>query len=117
MEERSNPEEDKVPGHCRVWTFAKGGDELSVEHSVEGEMVVVTLIRSHETGDETIRVYEFPTESAADEFHANLDASLLQFGWMFVGYLPNRRIHHERRHDVRRSDRRRWWTDGGTFLE
>jgi hypothetical protein len=101
----------------RIWTFAKGGDELTVEQWVEGDTVVVTLIRSHETGAETTQGYDFPNEQAAEHFHANLDASLLQFGWVFVGHLPNRRGHQDRRHLVRKSDRRRWWTDGGTFLE
>lgn len=101
----------------RMWTFAKGGDELTVEQWVEGEAVVVTLTRSYETGAETTQVYDFPNEQAAEQFHANLDVSLLQFGWVFVGHLPNRRGHLDRRHLIRDSDRRRWWTDGGTFLE
>lgn len=101
----------------RIWTFAKGGDELTVEQWVAGDTVVVTLTRSYETGAETTQGYEFPTEMAAEHFHANLDASLLQFGWVFVGHLPNRRGHQDRRHLIRKSDRRRWWTDGGTFLE
>jgi hypothetical protein len=101
----------------RIWTFAKGGDELTVEQWVEGERVVVTLTRSNETGAETTQGCDFPNERAAEHFHANLDASLLQFGWVFVGHLPNRRGHRDRRHLVRKSDRRRWWTDGWTFLE
>ena len=36
----------------RIWTFAKGGDELTVEQWFEGATVVVTLTRSYETGDE-----------------------------------------------------------------
>jgi hypothetical protein len=101
----------------RIWTFAKGGDELTVEQWLDGDTVVVTLTRSYESGAETTQGYDFPNEQTAAHFHANLDASLLQFGWVFIGHLPNRRSHEDRRHLVRKSDRRRWWTDGGTFLE
>ena len=96
----------------RIWTFAKGADELTVEQWVEGHKLVVALTREDETGAQTVRAYEFPDQPAADAFHESLDASLLEFGWSFVGHLPERRMHVDRRRDVRRSDRRRWWTDG-----
>lgn len=105
------------PDDLRIWTFAKGADELTIEQWVEGETVVVALTRADETGTETVRAYEFPDQSAADEFHAGLDASLLEFGWSFVGHLPERRMQPDRRRHVRRSDRRRWWTDGALILE
>jgi hypothetical protein len=76
----------------RIWTFAKGADELTIEQWLEGDTVVVALTRSDEKGVETVRAYEFPDESAADEFHAGLNSSLLQFGWSFVGHLPERRM-------------------------
>jgi hypothetical protein len=101
----------------RIWTFAKGVDELTIEQWLEGETVVVALTRSDGKGVETVHAYEFPDESAADEFHAGLDSSLLQFGWSFVGHLPERRMAPDRRLNVRRSDRRRWWTDGALILE
>ena len=101
----------------RVWTFLKGGDELTVHQWLEAGAVIVTLVRTHETGAETTRTFDFLTEDAANEFHENLDGSLLQFGWVFIGHLPNRRRHHDRRQGLRASDRRRWWTDGGAFLE
>ena len=101
----------------RVWTFAKGADELTIEQWLEGDTVVVALTRSDETGAETVHAYEFPDQPAADTFHASLDASLLEFGWSFIGHLPERRIQPDRRGHVRRSDRRRWWTDGALILE
>lgn len=101
----------------RIWTFAKGVDELTVEQWLEGETVVVALTRSDQTGAETVRAYEFSDQSAADEFHISLDSSLLEFGWSFVGHLPERRMVLDRRRQVRRSDRRRWWTDGALILE
>ena len=101
----------------RIWTFAKGADELTIEQWLEGETVVVALTRSDEKGVETVHAYEFPDESAADEFHAGVDSSLLEFGWSFVGHLPERRMAPDRRSHVRRSDRRRWWTDGALILE
>jgi hypothetical protein len=105
------------PDDLRIWTFAKGADELTIEQWLEGETVVVALTRSDEKGVETVHAYEFPDESAAEEFHAGLDTSLLEFGWSFVGHLPERRIGADRRQDVRRSDRRRWWTDGALILK
>ena len=102
----------------RIWTFAKGADELTIEQWLEGETVVVALTRSGEKKEvETVHAYEFPDESAAEEFHAGLDSSLLEFGWSFVGHLPERRMGSDRRRNVRRSDRRRWWTDGVLILD
>ena len=101
----------------RIWTFAKGADELTIEQWLEGETVVVALTRSDEKGVETVHAYEFPDEAAADEFHAGIDSSLLKFGWSFVGHLPERRLGPDRRQQVRRSNRRRWWTDGALILE
>ena len=102
----------------RIWTFAKGADELTIEQWLEGETVVVALTRSGEKQEaETVHAYEFPDESAAEEFHAGLDSSLLEFGWSFVGHLPERRMGPDRRRNVRRSDRRRWWTDGVLILD
>jgi predicted signal transduction protein with EAL and GGDEF domain len=114
-----NRAEDTAGDHydVRVWTFAKGGDELTVEQWVEGETVVVTLTRVSETGAETVHGYEFSNQSAAEQFHANLDKAMLEFGWSFVGYLPQRRTHDDRRQRVRASDRRRWWTDGALILD
>jgi hypothetical protein len=109
----SAPSQDDL----RIWTFAKGADELTIEQWLECETIVVALTRSDEKGVETVHAYEFPDEAAADEFHAGLDKSLLQFGWSFVGHLPERRMGPDRRRDVHRSDRRRWWTDGALILE
>ena len=101
----------------RIWTFAKGSDELTVEQWLEGETVVVALTRSDSAGKETVRCYEFADQSAADEFHDSLDLSLLGFGWSFIGHLPERRTQRDRRLNLRRSDRRRWWTDGAILLD
>ena len=101
----------------RVRTFAKGGDELTVEEWVERETVLVTLTRADEKGAETVHAYEFPNQAAAEQFHAKLETTLLEFGWSFVGYLPERRTHEDRRQRLRNSDRRRWWTDGAIILD
>jgi len=107
------PSQDEL----RIWTFAKGADELTIEQWLESETVVVALTRSDGKGVETVRAYEFPDQAAADEFHAGLNSSLIEFGWSFVGHLPERRMGADRRDHVRRSDRRRWWTDGALILE
>lgn len=101
----------------RIWTFAKGADEVTIEQWLEGETVVVALTRADETGAETVRAYEFPDQPAADEFHESVGSSLLEFGWSFIGHLPERRMGPDRRQHIRRSDRRRWWTDGALILE
>jgi hypothetical protein len=101
----------------RVWTFAKGADELTVEQWVEGATVLVTLTRASESGEETVHAYEFPDQATADAFHESLDRGMLEFGWSFVGYLPQRRSHEDRRHHLRGRERRRWWTDGALILE
>lgn len=120
MENRSdNRAEETTNCHydVRVWTFAKGGDEVTVEQWAEPETVVVVITREYETGAQTVHSYEFAEHSSAEQFHANLDEALLKFGWSFVGYLPQRRTHEERRQRLRSSDRRRWWTDGVLILE
>lgn len=102
---------------ARVWTFAKGGDEFTVEQWVDRDTVVVSLTREDETGAETVRSYEFADESAADQFQERLETTLVEFGWSFVGHLPERRSHDDRRQRLRNSDRRRWWTDGALILD
>ena len=106
-------------GHyeVRIWTFAKGCDELTVEQWDEGETVAVALSRAYDTGAETVHSYAFDDQSCAEQFHANLGKALLEFGWSFVGYLPQRRTHEDRRRRLRSSERRRWWTDGVLILE
>lgn len=117
MAERAEGVLETIQEQSRHWTFLKGGDELTVEHIVHGDRVSVTVRHDREVGGETARVHDFPTQSAADEFQANLDASLLKFGWVFIGYLPNRRRPADRPEHLAQEDRRRWWTDGGTFLD
>jgi hypothetical protein len=101
----------------RIWTFAKGADELTVEQWVEGDTVLVTLTRASETGENTAHCYEFADQPTADAFHERLDQGMLEFGWSFVGYLPQRRSDEDRRHHLRGHERRRWWTDGALILE
>lgn len=110
-------EENSNHYDVRIWTFAKGTDELTVEQWLEGTAVLVTLTRVSESGERTVHAYEFPDQSTADVFHASLDQSMLEFGWSFVGYLPQRRSHEDRRQQLRDHDRRRWWTDGALILE
>ena len=98
-------------------TFLKGGDELTVEHAVSEAGVTVTVRHDREMDGETVRIHHFADESAADDFRANLEASLLKFGWVFIGYLPNRRRSTSHQENPEHADRRRWWTNGGTFLE
>src|ERR1044072_5192694 len=84
-------EESSSHYDVRVWTSAKGPEQISVGEGVEGPVVLVTLTRSSEAGEETVHAYEFPDQATADAFHEKLDRGMLEFGWSFDGYLPQRR--------------------------
>jgi hypothetical protein len=90
--------EDMPGGHseARVWTFVKGGEELTIEQRVERGIVVETLMRAGKTGAETVRAYEFTDRGAAEQFHANLQKSLLWFHWSVVAQPPGRTLREHR---------------------
>jgi hypothetical protein len=101
----------------RIWTFAKGAVELTVEQWTEGDVIVVTLRRSDAAANETAHAYDFSDQDDAAQFHARLESSLVESGWSFVGSLPERRSLEDRRHHLRNCDRRRWWTDGALNVD
>jgi hypothetical protein len=90
--------EDTPGGHseARVWTFVKGGEELTIERRVERGMVVEILMRAGKVGAETVRAYEFTDRVAAEQFHANLQKSLLWFHWSFVAAPPGGALRQHR---------------------
>jgi hypothetical protein len=47
-------------------------------------------------------------------FQADMEAFLVQSGWSFEAFSPDRRSGRDRRQFPRVSDRRRWWTDSKT---
>jgi hypothetical protein len=94
-----------------TWTFARAGDELMIvrpKHS-HGLLLVVTMNRSS-------RTFTFPSETATERFKADMETLLLQTGWSFVGFTPDRRGRRDRRTFPRPTERRRWWTDGWLFF-
>ena len=65
-------------------------------------------------GNETRRI-PFKSHDALVQFQQVLEAFLLQTGWSFIAFSPERRRGRDRRRFPRdRADRRRWWTDGRT---
>ena len=95
-----------------TWTFARGADELTIGRRIDSGGVTLTV----RVNSSTSHTHEFPDLAAAMRRQAEMEASLIKFGWSFVGFLPQRRSHDERRGMPRASDdRRRWWTDGYIF--
>lgn len=90
-----------------VWTFARREERLSLrrQETEEGFLLVVT-----ENG--TPRSYFFSDVARLTTFQADMEAFLVQSGWTFETFSPDRRSGRDRRHFPRLSDRRRWWTDG-----
>jgi hypothetical protein len=95
-----------------TWTFAREADELTISRRITRSGVILSL----SLNSEAAREYDFPDLSSAMRRQAEIEASLLQFGWSFVGFLPQRRSLDERRTSHRDTDdRRRWWTNGYLF--
>jgi hypothetical protein len=71
-----------------VWTFVKGGEELTIEQRLERGRVVEILTLAGKSGADTVRAYEFHDSGAAAQFHTNLEATLLWFHWSCVAQPP-----------------------------
>ena len=102
-----------------TWTFARGVDELTIGRRIDSGGVTLTVsvnsANAH-VNSSNAHTYEFPDLATAMRRQAEMEASLIKFGWSFVGFLPQRRSHDERRGMPRATDdRRRWWTDGYIF--
>lgn len=54
----------------------------------------------------------FAALDAVVVFQSDMEVFLLKTGWTFVAFVPDQRIGGDRRGWPRRSERRRWWTDG-----
>jgi hypothetical protein len=94
-----------------TWTFARAGDELMLVRPKpsHGLLLVVTMNGSS-------RRFTFPSETATEKFKADMETFLLNTGWSFVGFMPDRRGRRDRRTFPRPIERRRWWTDGWLFF-
>ena len=92
-----------------TWTFARGGQHMVIQR---GETPAGVELRVQVDGAEP-RVYPFDTLEALVPFQSDMEKFLLQTGWTFVQFCPERRTGRDRRGFPRiDNDRRRWWTDG-----
>jgi hypothetical protein len=66
--------------------------------------------------NDSSRTFTFPSEAATERFKADMETLLLNTGWSFAGYMPDRRGRRDRRTFPRPIERRRWWTDGWLFF-
>jgi len=90
-----------------VWTFSRGEETLELRRrkSTDGFLLVIR----ESTGE---RSYFFPEIAALMPFQSDMETFLLNTGWSFVHFSPERRAGRDRRQWPRLTERRRWWTDG-----
>ncbi len=92
----------------KTWTFSREGLHLDILRTPTEDGFLLGV-----TGDGPPRSYFFDDVSKLERFQADFEKFLLGTGWTFLGFSPDRREGHERRHFSRLlTDRRRWWTDG-----
>ena len=90
-----------------TWMFVRGAECLEVTQCQleAGPQLVV----AH---NGTPRSYAFDSVSSLARFQTDMETFLLNTGWRFRQFLPERRRGRDRRGFPRVEERRRWWTDG-----
>ena len=90
-----------------VWTFERAGQRLEIrrEEAESGTRLMLT-------SEGLPRTYRFDDPGRLQQFQKDMESLLLQTGWSFVSFSPDRRSGKERRQWPRLNERRRWWTDG-----
>ena len=95
-----------------IWTFERGGERLQLRRDELETGLQLTVIQN-----EMHHAYQFADIAALVTFQNDMEALLVQTGWSFVEFLPERRSGKDRRGWPRiLSDRRRWWTDGLRYV-
>jgi hypothetical protein len=91
----------------QVWVFERGGQPLQIRRRpvTDGWLLEVS-------GDGAPRSYSFADLDPLITFQSDMERFLLQTGWTFTSFSPDRRTGRERRKWPRLAERRRWWTDG-----
>jgi hypothetical protein len=100
--------EELEPSSTMVWTFARGHQRLEVrrQETAGGPMLLVS-------GGDAPGVTGFADMAALVQHQTRLEAMLLDGGWSFVAFEPERRRDADRRATKRNSpDRRRRWSEG-----
>ena len=92
-----------------TWIFTRGDERLEVQRCEEEDGVAIMVVRSNSAEP---RRYEFADVRALLRFQSDMELFLLQTGWAFSEFTPERRTGGERRGFPRLTERRRWWTDG-----
>jgi hypothetical protein len=91
----------------QIWVFARAGQRLEIRRQADAEGWVLGV-----TGDGAPRSSFFGELSALVDFQSDMERFLLQTGWTFTSFAPDRRTGRDRRKWPRLAERRRWWTDG-----
>lgn len=89
-----------------VWTFAKRGETMTISRIEDSCTLVVTPAGG------TSRTHVFADADKLITFQRDMETFLLNTGWAFVKFSPERRSGIDRRNFPRLNERRRWWTDG-----
>ena len=93
-----------------TWTFVRGEDDeerLTIVRVTDDSRATITV-----TTNGAARVVHFSDIDAARRFQSDMEKLLLNTGWSFVAFSPERRTGRTGGTPPGVSDRRRWWTDG-----
>lgn len=98
---------DRGTVNLATWMFVRGAEciEVTQRALAEGPELVV----AH---NGTARSYGFDSVSRLARFQTDMETFLLNTGWQFRQFSPERRRGRDRRGFPRVAERRRWWTDG-----
>jgi siroheme synthase (precorrin-2 oxidase/ferrochelatase) len=93
-----------------TWTFVRGEDDeerLTIVRVTEDSGVTITV-----TTNGAARAVNFSDVDAARRFQSDMEKLLLNTGWSFVAFSPERRTATNSGTPPVLGERRRWWTDG-----
>lgn len=92
-----------------MWTFTRSDQRLTIQRCETEHGWSLIL----QTDSELPRTYRFESLVELVPFQSDMEYLLLQTGWSFASFCPERRTFRDRRTFPRvTDDRRRWWTDG-----
>jgi hypothetical protein len=89
-----------------VWVFVRGVERSEIRRpaTIEGDDALLTV-----TTNGTVRSYVFRDLSSLLLFQGELEKTLLDAGWSFAEFCPERRSGADRSRRTNRRERRRWW--------